>query len=95
MSYIGHPLVSYYHLKFLKGNPNSQGTLNGIMQILHYYYRKQHKNIESLQVIEQNVVISLSLCLCLSVSVDYGLRFFRLRSSGVFPVPLNVTSDHS
>ena len=30
------------------------------MQILHYYCRKQHKNIENPQIIEQNFVISLS-----------------------------------
>ena len=28
----------------LKGNPNFQVILNWIIQILHYYFRKQHKN---------------------------------------------------
>ena len=37
---------------FFKGNPNFQGILNWILQILHYYCRKQRKNIE-------NVVMSL------------------------------------
>ena len=48
-----------------KGNPNSQGILNWIIQILHYYCRKQDKNIENSQIIEENVVISLCLSLCL------------------------------
>ena len=63
-----------------KGNPNSQGILNWIIQILHYYYWKQHKNIENSQIIEQNLVISLSTLL----SVYYGQRFFHLPSSRVF-----------
>ena len=52
--------------KNVKGNPNSQGILNWIIQILHYYYSKQHKNIENSQIIEQNLVI-FSFCpsLCL------------------------------
>ena len=44
---------------FLKGNPNSQGILNSIIQMLQYYYQKQHKNIINSQIIEQNLVISL------------------------------------
>ena len=36
----------------LKGNPDSQGILNWIIQTLHYYYRKQHKNIENSHIIE-------------------------------------------
>ena len=67
-----------------KGNPNSQGILNWIIQILHYYYSKQHKNIENSQIIEQNLVIFLSLSVLLSV--DYGLRFLRLPNSRVFSV---------
>ena len=31
-----------------KGNPNFQDILNWIIQILHYYCRKQHKNIKKL-----------------------------------------------
>ena len=49
----------------IKGNPNSQDILNWIIQILHYYYRKQHKNIKNSQISEQNVVISLCLSLFL------------------------------
>ena len=74
----------------LKGNPNSQGILNWIIQILHYYYSKQHKNIENSQIIEQNLVI-FSLCpsLCL-------LRLaLPLSSWQQFFSSLNVTSDHS
>ena len=48
-----------------KGNPNFRGILNWIIQILHYYCRKQHKNIENSQIIEKNVVISLCPSLCL------------------------------
>ena len=47
------------NLLFFKGNPNSQCILNWIIQMLHYYYRKQHKNIKNSQIIEQNLVISL------------------------------------
>ena len=56
----------------LKGNPNSQAILNWIIQILHYYCRKQNKNIENLQIIEQNVVLSALL------SVYCGLCFLWL-----------------
>ena len=45
----------------LKGSAN----LNWILQILHYYGKKQHKKIENSQFIEQNVVISNSPSLCL------------------------------
>ena len=47
-----------------KGNPNSQGILNWIMQILHYYRRKQHKNIENSQIIGQSFFTSLWPSLC-------------------------------
>lgn len=36
----------------LKGNSNFQGILNWILQIAHYYCRKQHKNNEDSQIIE-------------------------------------------
>ena len=42
-----------------KGNANFQGMLDWIPQILLYYCRKQHKNIENSQIIEQNLVLSL------------------------------------
>ena len=70
----------------LKGNPNFQGILNWIIQILHYYCRKQHKNIENSRIIEQNVAISLysSLCLaatCASFAFLNGRVFSVLRHS--------------
>ena len=50
---------------FFKGNPNFQGILNWILEILHYHCSNQHKNIENLQFIEQNIVISFCFSLCL------------------------------
>ena len=47
----------------IKGNPNFQGILDWILQKLHYYCRKQNKNIENSQIIEQNLVLSLPFCL--------------------------------
>ena len=46
---------------FLEGDPNFQSILNRIIQILHYQWRKQHKNIENSQIAEQNVVIFSAL----------------------------------
>ena len=66
----------------LKGNSNSQDILNWIIQILQYYYRKQHKNIENSQIIiiEQNFVLSLPFSLltagCAS-SVFLAAEFFQ------------------
>ena len=60
---------------YLKGNPNSQGILNWIMETLHYYYRKQHKNIENSQIIEQNLVISLSLLFSLFTTACASFAF--------------------
>ena len=54
-----------------KGNPNFQGILNKYciqilqIQILHYYCRKQHKNVENSRTVEQNVALSLCSSLCL------------------------------
>ena len=67
-----------------KGNPNSQGTLNWIIQILHYYSRMQQKDIVNSQIIEQNLVISLSFSVLLTFY--YGLRFLHHLSSRVFSV---------
>ena len=49
----------------LKGNRNFQGMLNWIIQMLHYHFRKQHKNIEISRTIEENGAISLCSSLCL------------------------------
>ena len=54
-----------YQMPKLKGNPNIQGILNWNLQTLHYYCRKQHKNIENSQFTEQNVAISFCHFLCL------------------------------
>ena len=82
------PNISPFEI--VKGNPNSQGILNWIIQILHYYYSKQHKNIENSQIIEQNLVI-FSLCpsLCLLRLALPSPSWQQFFSS------LNVTSDHS
>ena len=67
----------------LKGNPNFQGILNWIIQILHYYCRKQHKNIGNSWIIEQNIAISLSLLFSLLMAICASLAFL---SSRVFSV---------
>ena len=68
-----------------------------IIQILHYYCRKQHKNIKNSQIIEQNVVISLPFSL-LTVTCAF-FAFLNGRIFSVFghstPQNLNVTGDHS
>ena len=62
---------------FFKGNQNFQGILNWILQILHYYCRKQHKNIKNSQINEQNVV----MCLCPSVYCDLCSLLLSQRQS--------------
>ena len=44
---------------WVKGNPDFHSILNWILQILHYYCRKQHKNIKNSQMVEQNLVFFL------------------------------------
>ena len=63
-----------------KGNPNSQGIFNWIIQILHYYRRKQHK-ISKTQIIEQNLVISLPFFLFTAACAS-----FAFLSGSVFSV---------
>ena len=53
---------SFYFIH-LKGNPNVQGILDWILQILLHYCREQHKNIKNSQIIEQNLVLSLPFSL--------------------------------
>ena len=65
----------------LKVNPNFQGILNWIIQILHYYCRKQHKNIENSWIIEQNVAISLLFSLLTATCA-----YFTFLNSRVFSV---------
>ena len=62
-----------------KGNPNIQGILNWIIQILHYYCWKQHKNIENSRIIEQNVSIFLSLVLSLLTGTCPSFSFLNSR----------------
>ena len=63
-----------------KGNPNFQGMLHWILQILHYYCRKQQKNIENSRIIEQNLVLSLPFSLftatCASCRLPQRQSFF-------------------
>ena len=77
-----------------KGNPNLQGILNWIIQILQYYCRTQHKNIENSRIIKQNVAISLCFSLCL-----LRLALPSSSSTAVYfqflDTVFNVTSDHS
>ena len=86
----------YCKYKF-KGNPNSQGILNWILQILLYQCSKQHKNIENLLFIEQNIVISFCLSLCL-LRLVLPLPFstadvFQFLDTVLCKI-LNITSDH-
>ena len=67
-------------LAFIKGNPNFQEILNWILQILHYYCRKQHKNIKKSKIIEQNLVFfspfSLFTAICASCCPTHWQNFF-------------------
>ena len=64
---------------YLKGNPNFQGILDWILQILYYYWR-QHKNIENSRITEQNLVLSLPFSLftatCASCRLPQWQSFF-------------------
>ena len=66
-------------LPIIKGNPNFPGILNWIVQILHYYCRKQHKNIENSRIIEQNAAISLSLLFSLLIATCASFAFLNDR----------------
>ena len=66
--------------KLLKGNPNFQGILNWIIQILHYYCRKQHKNTENTWIIEQNVAISLLFFLLIATCASFAFLNNRVFS---------------
>ena len=63
----------YPLIQFLKGNPNFQGILDCMLQILHYYCRKQHKNIENSRIIEQNLVLSLPFSLFTATYASFHL----------------------
>ena len=85
--------TSFSTSTFWLSYPNFQRILNWIIQILNYYCRKQHKNIENSQIIEQNVAISLCSSLCLLqlvlTSPSSTTGYFRLLDT-----VLNVTRDH-
>ena len=72
---------------FLKGNPNHQGMLSWIIQIYHYYCRKQYKNIKNSQRLLSKIFFSPCLSLCL-LQLVLPVTFLNGRI-------LNVTSDHS
>ena len=73
-------LWKYFGNACLKGNPNFQGILGWILQILHYYFRKQNKNIENSWIIEQNLILSLPFSLftvtCASCCLPQWQSFF-------------------
>ena len=64
----------------LKGNPNFQGILNRIIQILHYYCRKEHKNIENSWVIEQCCYLSLLFTLLIATCASFAFFSGRVFS---------------
>ena len=78
-----NPQLMFLELGAFKGSPNSRGILNWIIEIFHYYYRKQHKNIKNSQIIEQNLIICLSvfLSVCLSVCLSLPLSLSSLSLS--------------
>ena len=81
----------------VKENPNFQGILSWIQQILLYHRSKQHKNIEILLFIEQNIIISFCPSLCLLYRVP-ALPFsvadvFQVLDTVLSKI-LNVTSDN-
>ena len=88
--------IILYQKGYFKGNPNYEGILDWILQILHYYYRKQHKNIENSRIIEQNLILSLPFCLLRLVLPGAFLngRVFPFLEHST-PRILNVTSYHS
>ena len=63
-----------------KGNPNFQDILNWILQILHYYCRKQHKYIKNSRIFERNLVscfpLSLFTAICASCRLPHWQNVF-------------------
>ena len=63
-----------------KGNPNFQDIVNWILQILHYYCRKQDKNIKNSRIIQQSLVLSFHFSLftatCASCCLPQRQNFF-------------------
>ena len=81
----------------IKGNPNSQDILNWIIQILHYYYRKQHKNIENSQIIKQNLVIALPFSLFTVACTSFIFlvaEFFQFLNTVLCKITQNFKSNN-
>ena len=78
----------------VKGNPNFQEILNWILQILHYYCMKLHKNIKSSRIIEQNLVLSSHFSLFTATFAFLNGRIFSFLEQSTSRI-LNVTSNHS
>ena len=80
-----------------KENPNFQVILNWILQILLLHCSKQHRNIEKLLFIEQNVVITFCPSLCLLrlvlLSLFSRVDVFQFLDTVLCEI-LNVASDH-
>ena len=72
--------IMKYESQVVKVNPNFQDILNWILQTLHYYCRKQHKNIKNSWIIEQNLVLSFPFSLftatCASCRLPQRQNFF-------------------
>ena len=82
---------------YFKGNPNFQGILNWILQILHYYCRKQQKKLKTHWLLNK-ILFSFCPFLCLlrlviPVAFLNGRIFSFLRHST--PQIFNVTNDRS
>ena len=82
-----------FQIIYIKGNPNFQGILNRILQILLYHCNKQHKNIKNLQFIEQNIVIFFCLLQLLLPSPFSTADVFQFLDTVLSEI-LNVTIDH-
>ena len=69
--YLISDLIVNRNLDYLKGSPNFQGILDWIVQILHYYCRKQRKSIKSLWIVKQNLVHYLPSSLFTATCVSH------------------------
>ena len=93
----GTPCLKQAHYLKIKGNPNFQGMLNWILQILFYQWSKQHKNIKNLQFMKQNIVISFCpslFLLWLLLPLPFSMADIFQFLDTVFCKMLNITSDH-
>ena len=51
-----------------KGNPNLQGLLDWILQILHHYYRKRHKKVKTHGLLNKSCSLFALLSVCCDLS---------------------------